>query len=757
MYKTAALIILAFLQIFHLQAQDKKIFKQYFLEGEYYFFTEDYQEALLCYTKLLELDPDNHNVQYLLGTCYLNIAGQRTKALPYLRSALEGMTFNYKEGSYRERNAPYETLFGMGRALHINNEFDKAIRYYVEYRNVMGDGSYADYEYLSQQIEACERARAMMLNPQPVGYTDLGSTVNYSTRHYNPVMACADSVLIYMSDDPKQQAILYTKCVNGQWQEPEMLNEVLGSTGDCFITSISPDAGMLFLARTDNLNSDIYVSYNENGTWSKIKKLNKNINTVYYESHACISSDGKVIYFTSNRRGGVGALDIYRSEKDKKDDWGPATNLGPVINTMYNEDTPFITEDGKTLYFSSQGHSTMGGYDVFYSHLLSDGSWSMPESMGYPVNTADDDLFYVPLHNGENALYTALASGSNEQFNIYALGMISPEEAAMAAEKEEVTERVVEQTSPGTEKEYSKSLVIRSILFDYNDYSLNSEARKEVDNLYRIIKEFPDLTVAVTGHADAKGPADYNLELSKQRAESVMNYLVNKGIRKERIVSGGVGENENIAINQFPDGRDSPEGRQLNRHVKIELINFESEEITVEDIFVPEHLRPEYDLHFTVLLTETMERNAAIPASIQNAQITETKTDKAYLYTAGDYNRKADAVEILNYSIDHGFPDARLMERKELDRLIRSYTTLKPLGKRYTIQIMALKNPVETEYFSNLQGVIRYECTDGLYRYVIGEYDSVESALKKMPDIKALGYKDAFVMNLERYRKLTIK
>ena len=146
------------------------------------------------------------------------------------------------------------------------------------------------------------------------------------------------------------------------------------------------DGTILYLYKTDNFDGNIYSAEYVNGNWTPIKKLNKNINTKFYESHAAISSDGKKLYFTSNRDGGYGGLDIYVSEKDASGDWGPAINLGNTINTPYNEDTPFITLNDSLLYFSSEGHNGMGGYDIFRSDK-SEAGWNAPENLGFPVNS----------------------------------------------------------------------------------------------------------------------------------------------------------------------------------------------------------------------------------------------------------------------------------------------------------------------------------------------------------------------------------
>ncbi|MCK7535857.1 MAG: hypothetical protein MZV63_35170 [Marinilabiliales bacterium] len=140
---------------------------------------------------------------------------------------------------------------------------------------------------------------------------------------------------------------------------------------DCHTTSLNSDGTELYLFKNDNYDGNLYVTRFINGKWSAIEKLNKNINTRFYESHAAISSDGKKLYFTSNREGGLGELDLWVSEKDNTGDWGIPVNLGNLVNTPYNEETPFISGDGNTLTFSSEGHGSMGGYDIFLSRLCS--------------------------------------------------------------------------------------------------------------------------------------------------------------------------------------------------------------------------------------------------------------------------------------------------------------------------------------------------------------------------------------------------
>jgi len=251
------------------------------------------------------------------------------------------------------------------------------------------------------------------------------------------------------------------------------------------------------------------------------------------------------------------------------------------------------------------------------------------------------------------------------------------------------------------------------------------------------------------------GPEVYNLELSMKRANSVVKYLTGKGVEGSRFISKGVGEEQNIAINQNPDGTDNPEGRKYNRNAEIRLINYENESITVEEVFVPEHLRPKTDQRFMVLLRNPERRDFDIPKQLNGQKIHEIRTDESYLYTFGNYEKKTDAIDMLNRVVDDGYPNAQVMEKREMDRLITRQSSKPQLsGSKYTIQILAMSQPLDLDYFIAIRGVQRYLGDDGIYRYVVGEFESPEEALKVLPGIKAIGYPDAYVMNLARYNAI---
>ncbi len=298
-------------------------------------------------------------------------------------------------------------------------------------------------------------------------------------------------------------------------------------------------------------------------------------------------------------------------------------------------------------------------------------------------------------------------------------------------------------------------LIVKNIMFEFDNFLLDDGAIQDVDRLCMIMEQFPELSVEVIGHADAMGKEDYNLELSRKRAKTVAGFLTGKGIAQNRFIAKGVGEQENIAINYNPDGTDNPAGRQLNRHVEVKLMNYEDERITVEEIFVPEHLRPKMDLNYSVLLSTTAQRDYNIPKILSQELIHEIQTDRSFIYTSGRYNKKADALDLVNTAVDKGFPGAKLIEKRDLDRIIRTQSSMQDLSNNiYTIQIIAMSSALDMDYFIAIHGIKRIIGKDGIYRYVIGEFETPEEALTALPGIKIIGYPDAFVMNLARYKDL---
>lgn len=388
-------------------AQSAKELKAIFRQAESYYLYEEYELANQLYI-LLE-NYDNLNVQYKIGVCYLNIPDEKEKAIPYLEAAVKNASYDAKITLFKEKRAPLDAYFYLAKAYMINNEFEKALNTFQTFNNLCREtedkGGMQNMEFIGQETQACKNAIQSVENPVAISKKILGSDFSKGSMNENPAVSFDGNTLVYTERRGMVNVILFSRKIKGRWQTPIEITSDLNAGEDCSTCALNKDGTELFLYKNDTYDGNIYSSKYVNDKWTPITKLNENINTKYYESHASVSSDGKKLYFTSNRKDGQGGLDIYVSEKDTTGDWGIAVNLGLTINTPYNEDIPFITGNDSVLYFCSEGHNSIGGFDNFKSRNLGT-LWTTPQNLGFPVNTTDDDKFFQPSNNGENAFYS---------------------------------------------------------------------------------------------------------------------------------------------------------------------------------------------------------------------------------------------------------------------------------------------------------------------------------------------------------------
>lgn len=403
-------------------AQSVSEMKQIFAKAESYYLFEEYELANQLY--LLLDSASNLNIKYKIGNCYLNIPGEKEKSIPYLEDAIKTASYESKTESFKEKNAPLDAYFSLAKAYLITNQLEKALNTLQTFnklaRETTTKGGMKNLEYIEQQIQACKNAIQFKENPVVFSKKSMGSDFSQGSINDNPAVSFDGNTIVYTEHRGIVNAIFYSKKERGKWQSPIEITAALNAGEDCSSSSLNSDGTELFLYKTDNYDGAIYSSNFVDGAWTPIKKLNKNINTKFYESHASISSDGKKLYFTSNRDGGQGNLDIYVSEKDATGDWGLAVNLGAAINTPFNEDTPYITANDSILYFCSEGHSSMGGFDNFKSRKTGT-AWNTPVNIGFPLNTTDDDKFFQPINNGQNAYYSMTTDYKKKE--IFYLGM----------------------------------------------------------------------------------------------------------------------------------------------------------------------------------------------------------------------------------------------------------------------------------------------------------------------------------------------
>ncbi len=267
-----------------------------FVEAESYFLFEEYKDALPLYQRILQADPENFNINYKIGICYLNDIYQVQKSIPYLEKAVTGTDPNSKTNSFKEKKAPPEAFYYLGNAYRANNRLKDAVEAYQQFKLVLDPLVY-DVELVDAQIEACNVAALQESKPMYFISANVGEPINERFEESNPVVSGDENVIAFTRKLQFYDAVFCSRKVNGKWSEPENLTEAFGVDGNSYTTGISYNGDELFVYRSDNFDGNLYVSKYKNNAWSKLQKLNSNINTKYWESHASISKDGKILLF----------------------------------------------------------------------------------------------------------------------------------------------------------------------------------------------------------------------------------------------------------------------------------------------------------------------------------------------------------------------------------------------------------------------------------------------------------------------------
>ncbi len=383
----------------------------------------NYEQALDEYLFLLNQAPNDKTYNYRVGVCFLNTNINKAKAIPYLEKVINLGNF--------ENN----TRFLLGRAYHFNYQFDKAIEQYNLYKKG-GLGTAATLIEVEKQIEYCYNGKELIKFPMNVKFENLGPKINSLYSDYYPFFNSDESFVMFNStrplsqndesSDPEEYSIksnIYNSQVKqGEFSKAALINESINTlSGTEEIVGLSATGEiMLVYLNNQKAKGDLFISYKNNGAFTDLIKLDETINSSAHEIAATISKDGETIFFASDREGGQGGTDIYISKKLPIGGWGPPQNLGANINTPFNEDFPSISPDGKTLYFSSKGHTSMGGYDIFkatYNETLR--AFEKVQNVGYPLNTVFDDMNFQVSKTGRYGYIGALRPEGMGDYDIY--------------------------------------------------------------------------------------------------------------------------------------------------------------------------------------------------------------------------------------------------------------------------------------------------------------------------------------------------
>ena len=483
-----------------------------------------------------------------------------------------------------------KAMLYVNKALHINNYYADAILLKVdislelslsshaydetiellEFFVSLDDCSITQRNYAERQLALLCFRKEMVENPVCYNPENIGADVNTNADEYINQYYLNDDKIIFtkryksdMHDDLcLYENVFVTTNDDSVWTTPKVL---LADTINLGAANISFDGNEIYFSgcgwESGMGSCDIYYMKFKDNNWSKPINI-KTINTSEWESQPCLSYDGKELYFVRGDKK-TGTSDIYVSKRDDEGKWMKPIKINSNINTNGNEMAPFIHHDGKTLYFSSDGHWGMGGFDLFMSQRNSNGEWQKAVNLGYPLNTYGDEINVVVLNDAKKAYMSAIRNEGYGNYDIYEFAL-----------DERFRPEMIEIKKPSTEEYYAHALakqgnaVLKNIYFEFDSAELSPESDDGIIAVFDFLTINPDIVVLLEGHTDDVGNEEYNLKLSERRAEAVKAALVEKGISSDRIKTKGCGSSQPLSTNNFDD-----ELKTLNRRVSMSFVD----------------------------------------------------------------------------------------------------------------------------------------------------------------------------------------
>jgi len=539
----------------------------------------------------------------------------------------------------------------LAKALYKTDNFDECLKYLDIF--LSKSHSHKDIVEAKKLKEKADFAKYAYSNPVPFEPIRLSDNVNTEYKDYWPSLTIDEKELYYTVALPTNQVTPWgspiyqedlffsQKSINGTWQPAKKLGQEINTPDNEGSQSISANGQYLFFVacnREKDLGScDIYFSTRTANGWSKAKNIGSPINTANWESNPASSADGRILFFScEGRPDSRGGKDIYVSFKKNDNTWTIPKNLGDSINTPGNEIAPFLHPDGRTLYFSSDGWTGLGGMDIFVSYMKDDSTWTTPKNLGYPINTKSDDFGLIVNGTGEYAFFSSNREGSRDwdiytfklydnikpspviyltgkiydkktllpllanieiynldnnqliykansnywngeylacmpKTNRYAINVQSDNHLFyseyFSLDTLKKIEKYYQLNIPLKQIETGASVCLKNIFYETDKYELKPESEIELNKLVDFLEKYPNIKIEISGHTDNVGSAEYNKILSTNRAKSVYDYLISKGISANRITYVGYGFSKPIAPN------DTPEGRALNRRTEFKIIS----------------------------------------------------------------------------------------------------------------------------------------------------------------------------------------
>ena len=514
------------------------------------FVTRDYEKACKQVLKAVTLDADYAEAWLLQGEI-----GMETHDFDL---AMEGY----------EQSLRADSLLFPPAALTLAGLYDQKMRYadevkMLEWFQKTASGNKANDEKAAKMLVNARFREEAVKHPVEFQPVNLGEGINTVNDEYVNALVLTGSELLFTRRYAvegatfQQEGLFLAQSAEAQWYPARQLHvhpELDDNMGAAFL-SYKGDALFFTVCGMDRHNPgcDLFVARMDTLThrWHDPQNLGEDVNDPAWDSQPCLSLDGKELFFASRRNGNA---DLYHCYRDEDGYWSEPENLGSVINTKGTEMAPFLHPDGKTLYFSSDTHTGMGGYDLFVSRRNEKGEWSEPVNLGYPINTPGDEINFIVAADGHTALISSIREGGFGGYDIYSFQLKDDD---LKPEAVNVYDYMVEDLSPGA------VVQLVNIRFAYNSAELTDDSEEGITMLAAFLESHPEINVELAGHTDNIGSDTYNLKLSQDRAEVVRQALIAKGIDENRLTAKGYGSAKPLQPN------DTEEHRAMNRRTEM--------------------------------------------------------------------------------------------------------------------------------------------------------------------------------------------
>ena len=582
-----------------------------------------WEEGIVELQKAIKIQPDYTQAKELLGEYFFALK-KYDDAIAILESSANDKDFSAR------------SVFLLSEIFLKNNNGEKA-KLYAEKYIARKDKVPNAAAKASQTILNANFAIEAKKNPVPFNPKNLGVAINTKANEYFPYLTPDGKVFTFTRMDGRQEDLFYANRDDSVFSNAMSYGNNVNTDDNEGASAMDAQGNFLFVTacnRMDGYGScDIYYSVKQNNIWTAPQGIGKPVNTGAWEAQPSFSSDGSALYFASNRPGGFGGRDIWVSYLDTNMKLSEPKNLGPNINTKYDDQCPFIHADNQTLYFTSNGWPGMGNGDIYISRKTDTG-WTKAVNIGYPINTENDDNGMTVSFDGKTAFLSSSRAGGFGGLDLYSFELpenMQPKKTTYikAVVKDAKSKQLLNasysiidldtkkevykgNTSNGKffvsielnkndalqiQKEgylfYSQNInlketttetkpyeievllepiaanskiTLNNVFFDFDKNELKQESFVELDKLADLLKKNPTVKIEISGHTDNKGDKKYNLALSQKRAESVVNYLVQKGIAAARLVAKGYGDTMPIAPN------DIEENKAKNRRTEVKVL-----------------------------------------------------------------------------------------------------------------------------------------------------------------------------------------